>query len=259
MKEQQSINLTGLDAVRHIRNQLRFHAALGIKEYPFNPDMARFLELTDKNPGGSSQSVSVSSQATSAPKQGVDIELLRQEMTSCSLCRLAENKRGTVPGSGNNSSRLMLIGDWSEQRENDFNKDIVFGLEEDVMLWKMMAAIQLTGKQVFVTNCIKCCPGNDTVPDTKCEKSCFSFLQREIAAVQPDVICAMGESAAQIITGSNEPLTRLRGKFRSYRYAPAQKIVVMPTFHPRFLLKFLDMKKATWNDLQAIKRRLEEA
>lgn len=258
MKEQQFIQLTGIDAVRHIRNLLRFHEALGIKEYPINSDMTRFLERTVRKPGVPSLPAAKEQKTAVTSKKGVNIELLRQEMSSCTLCRLAENKLGTVQGTGDKDRRLMLVGDWSQQGKNDFNKDIVFGPEEDVMLWKMVAAIKLTREQVFVTNCIKCCPGEDTVPDPGCEKSCFSFLEREVAAVQPDVICAMGESAARIITGSNEPLTRMRGKFRGYRYEPAHKIVVMPTFHPRFLLKFPDMKKATWNDLQAIKRRLEE-
>ena len=258
MQEQQSKSLTGIDAVRQVRNQLKIHEAMGIKEYPLNADMVRFLELTDRRAGVPGQSTAVLPKSVIKTKQGVDLELLRQEMTSCTLCHLSANKLGTVQGFGNNSCRLMVIGDWSQQEKNDFSKDVVFGPEEDVMFWKMMTAIELAREEVFVTNCIKCCPGNDHSPDTQCEKSCFSFLEREIAAVKPDVICAMGDVAAKIITNSLEPLTRLRGKFGRYRYEPAQNIIVMPTFHPRFLLKIPDMKKATWLDLQAVKRRLEE-
>lgn len=125
------------------------------------------------------------------------------------------------------------------------------------MLWKMITAMEPQVEQVYVTNSLKCCPVDAGIIDAKCEESCFSFLAREIAAVKPRIICAMGEMPVRVLMGRKEPLSRLRGRFGNYRYQSGQGVMVMPTFHPRFLLQHQEMKKATWNDLLAIKKRLD--
>ena len=150
----------------------------------------------------------------------------------------------------------MVIGDWSLQ-EGGCRREVLFGREEDVMLHKMIAAINLVPEDVYVTNCIKCCPGEGGIFDRECEQSCYSFLNREISTVNPEVICAMGEAAARMLTGSRDMLVRIRGKFFPYCYHPSRSIAVMPTFHPRFLLRHPELKKATWTDLQAVMRRLQ--
>jgi len=148
----------------------------------------------------------------------------------------------------------MVVGDWSAQ-DDGFTGEILFGPEEDLMLGKMMEAIGLKPEEVYVTNCIKCCPAGGREPDSACATACFSFVCREIAALGPPVICAMGDLAAGMLTGRKEPLIRLRGRFTGCRHASST--VVMPTFHPRLLLRNPEMKKAVWSDLQAIRRRLE--
>ena len=116
----------------------------------------------------------------------------------------------------------MVVGDWSLQTDG-FTPEIVFGRDEDEMLWKMMAAINLQPDEVYVTNCLKCCPKEPGIIDKQCEESCFSYLAREIAAINPTMICAMGEAAVRSIMGRKEPLARLRGKFGSYRYKSGQR------------------------------------
>jgi DNA polymerase len=149
----------------------------------------------------------------------------------------------------------MVVGDWSLQPE-DFSPNVLFGPAEDQMLRRMITAMELVPAEVYLTNCVKCSPGGDAVPDTHCLQRCASFLAREISAVDPQVICAMGEEAARMLTGSQEPLSRFRGRFARCRCDPSSRAVVMPTFHPRFLLQHPEMKKATWRDLLAVKQRL---
>jgi len=242
------------EMLRMLRETLRFHKAIGIETYPFNRDVQRFLEA-EAGPARAAAKPSGSRPADDAVAAGIDH--LDREIGSCTRCHLSSDPLGRVPGKGKKGCRLMVVGDWSSQ-SGDFSADILFGREEDLMLWKMMAAIELQPYQVYVTNCLKCCPADPSVIEGKCEEACFSFLTREIAAINPQVICAMGETASRVLLGRREPLARLRGRFGRYRYQADREVMVMPTFHPRFLLGHQELKKATWNDLLAIKRQLDE-
>lgn len=246
-----------------LRNTIKFHASLGIEVYPRSEELHRFIELTDRGkisvlsgllnpPENNRESGAVKSKLP----DGEDLECINREAANCSRCHLFEKKQGSIPGGGNQSCSLMIVGDWSRQQKRNFSERIFFGLNEDVMLWKMMAAIGLKPEDIYVTNCLKCCPGEGVRPDEASEKSCFSFLEREIALTNPKIICAMGEVATKALTGSSKPLARLRGKFIKYRYQAQHPIYVIPTYHPEFLLKHQEMKKATWHDLQAIQKSL---
>ncbi len=242
------------EMLRALRQKLRYLQAIGIDTYPCTRDVQRFLEMELRS--GEPADLHIGSQEINDQAQAGS-DNLEKEIAGCTRCRLSLGPLGRVPGKGNKGCRLMVIGDWSSQ-SGEFSKDMLFGREEDMMLWKMMTAIGLQPHQVYVSNCLKCCPGDPEVIDVNCEVSCTSFLAREIAAVGPLVICAMGDMASRVLMGKKEPLARLRGRFGTYRYQSGTAIPVMPTFHPRFLLQHQELKKATWNDLLAIKRYLEE-
>lgn len=238
-------------------NVLRFHQALGLNEYPGSPELRRFLEKREAE-------VKTSRPGRKAPRPrpepgepaGLRLQGLGREIASCAFCPLAAGRLGIVPGSGGESSSLMVVGDWSQQGNGHFAPATIFGPEDDALLVKMMAAIGLQPGDIYVTNCVKCCPPSGQYPDRACLKACFSFLEREIAVVKPRVICAMGDMAAGMLLGREEPLVRLRGRFYQFRYQAGSPIAVMPTFHPRFLRRHEEMKKGTWLDLQAIRRHL---
>jgi uracil-DNA glycosylase len=251
----------GTESLCLIRSRIQFHRAMGIAGYPRNAGVRRFMELTGPESGAAPagrEKAAGNALADSARTEsaGTFLQALRQEVLSCSRCRLGSDRLGCVAGRGGIGCRLMVVGDWSSQ-EDRFSDELLFGPEEDVMLWKMMAAIGLEPREVYATNCIKCCPGREKGPARDCETICFSFVSREIALLKPMVICAMGDIAARMLTGRKDPLFRLRGHFLDYRHDSAVSAAVMPTFHPRFLLRNPEMKKAAWNDLQTIKRRLE--
>jgi len=259
----ETTGLTGEERMKLLRSRIRLHAALGIEAYPANDSLRRFLALPDKSTGDSAnrhrkeqdggKTVATEDRLLHAREK---IALLREEISGCACCRLAQEKTGSVPGKGTPACALMIVGDYSLQETGAFSQDVLFGREEDVMLGKMMAAIDLGREDIYVSNCLKCCPGGEGEPESASVKSCFSFLEREIALIHPRIICAMGEVAAGTLTGSSEPLARLRGKFVRYRYQAGSEILVMPTYHPRFLRRHREMKKATWLDLQAIRKKL---
>lgn len=245
-----------------LKRVLRYHLAMGIEEYPRNADVERFL--SSRRPDGSGKyapnaTPTAGRPAVSGAGSGEALlEALVEEIRSCSLCSFAGKRAGIVAGLGNPGVRLMVVGDWSRQ-DKGFESTVLFGREEDEMLWKMMSAIELHPEQVYVTNCIKCCPKMGIDPDgDEAVTRCFSYVEREIAAVRPRLICAMGEMAAGMLLGKSAPLARLRGRMGTYGYRAEETVAVMPTFHPRFLLANPEMKKATWHDLQQVKRYLEE-
>jgi uracil-DNA glycosylase family 4 len=240
--------------LRTLRDTLRFHKAMGIEEYPNNQDVQRFMEVVQRPKDKSSEQPG-NVLKESLPLKG--IANLENEIKACTLCQLSKNQLGRIPGKGKIGCRLMIVGDWSAQ-SGIFSSKTLFGKEEDIMFWKMMTAISLSPDQVYVTNSLKCCPTDPGVIDGKCEESCFSFLAREVAAVNPQIICAMGDMPVRALMGRKDPLARLRGRFGKYRYQSSRNVMVMPTFHPRFLLQQQELKKATWNDLLTIKRQLDE-
>ena len=242
------------DVLHILRDTLRFHKEMGIAEYPDSQNIQNFLNATN-SPGGRSPSETLAKDGENG-KNSVTFDTLEEEIYACTLCQLSTNSPGRVSGKGKSGCRLMIVGDYSHQ-SGSYSKEILFGREEDAMLWKMMTAIGLGPETVYVTNSLKCCPDDPKIIDGKCEERCFSFLAREIGAVNPEIICTMGEMPVRGIMGKKDPLARLRGHFSSYRYQSGKDVPVMPTFHPRFLLKHQEMKKATWNDLQAIMRRLD--
>jgi DNA polymerase len=144
-------------------------------------------------------------------------------------------------------------------------REVIWDQNEDEMLWKMMAAIGLGRDDVYVTNAVKCGQQIELRPGSEAERRCLVWLEQELRAVQPKVICAMGDIAANALLGRTKPapVARLRGKF--YRCPwPGITAPVMPPYHPGCLLMQpelvqIEMKRATWKDLQAIQRKLRDS
>ena len=257
-----AIRINPLDLVlltHQTRNLLAFHKELGIVDYPAGQGTADFL--VSRNPvaqcGGvlpvqKSTSASSGSHKVSAGSRSRQLEVLVREYASCRSC--GSGARIRVPGQGSLAPQLFVVGDFPGK---DTDGDgILWGAEEDILFWKMMAAIGLDREAVFVSNCIKCRRNGAGKMDKETAGHCFSFLERELILLQPEVICTMGELATSLVLKHSAPLVRIRGRFHQYRYPHGTKARVMPTFHPRLLLKHPEMKQAAWMDLQAVRRVL---
>jgi DNA polymerase len=182
------------------------------------------------------------------------LKALNQEITRCRCCT-RDTAAHVILGQGSPTPRLLVVGDCfigtaSEQGQ-------IWGTEEDAMLRRMMQAIGLDQGSVYVTNAVKCPQTGPVQPGSLTEKSCFSLLEKELHIIRPSLICTMGDAAARALIGNNVPLVRLRGKFHTYTYPQGGTAQIMPTYHPRLLLQYPEMKKAVWKDLQAVQRRLQ--
>jgi DNA polymerase len=111
----------------------------------------------------------------------------------------------------------------------------------------MIAAMGLAREDVYIANVVKCRPpGNRTPEREECE-TCSPFLLRQIAAIQPKVIVALGAVAAKNLLGMNESMAKLRGRWYDFR---GTRLAV--TYHPAFLLRDPRQKKEAWKDLQMV-------
>jgi Uracil-DNA glycosylase len=199
-----------------------------------------------------------SGQVEKSAKIETELCRLRQEIDACRQCPLASSGQGVVHASGTADALLLVVGDYSAQSA-EFSAATLFGEAEDTMLWNMMRAIGLTPEQVYVTNAVKCCPPPSGTPGDDSIRCCCGWLMREIELVQPGVVCAMGEIAARSLVATQETLVRMRGRFHPGRRkdSTGEPFQVMVTFHPRFLLKNVELKKAAWQDLQLVQQRIQ--
>lgn len=182
---------------------------------------------------------------------------ISNEVATCKGCNLSKQRIVPVAGYGGEKVRLLVVGDWlaidnGKQPPNGS----LFGIEQDRMLGKMIAAIKLPRNLVFVTNVIKCGVPSSCQPKAEHVHSCLSYLHRQISVVQPEVIITMGMIATRALLNRRDPMSRLRGRLLSFTSGDGKKIPLIATYHPTFLLQNPEMKKATWVDLQLLAKQL---
>ncbi len=119
------------------------------------------------------------------------------------------------------------------------------------LLTKIIEAMGISRDDVYIANVVKCRPPNNRTPMLDEVESCYPFLRRQIAAVNPRVIVTLGAPASQALLNVSVPISRLRGTF--YKYGD---IDVMPTFHPAYLLRNQAEKRAVWQDIQQVMQKL---
>ena len=120
------------------------------------------------------------------------------------------------------------------------------------LLDRMIRAMGLDRKRVYIANIVKCRPPGNRDPELDEIQACEPFLLKQISVIQPEVIVALGRYAAQTLVGTDTPISRLRGQWQSYA-----GIDLMPTFHPAYLLRNPSGKRPVWEDLQEVMHKLK--
>ena len=261
-REEQIIQL-----LQDTRGVLAYQRSCAVLDYPKAPELESFLQNCnwqavaiqvpekEKPRVQSPQPIPVIEQPVVSKKsEQKNLAEIAAEVAVCNSCSLSEQRSCSVPGVGSGDQiRLLVIGHWLP---DSGNSTAVFGVAEDLMLKRMLAAINLSMDQVFITNVIKCSVGSDIQPQAEHIDACSSYLKRQIAAIAPELICTMGMVATKALLRLPQPLSRLRGRFYLYQGAEGVEIPLLPTYHPGYLLQNPEMKKATWLDLQALEKRL---
>jgi len=173
------------------------------------------------------------------------LESIHTDLGDCRRCKLARGRNHIVFGDGNPKAKLVFIGEGPGVEEDRKGQPFVGAAGQ--LLTRIIEAIKLSRNQVYICNIIKCRPPGNRNPEPDEIKTCFPFLERQIAALQPDFIIALGTFAAQTLLGTATPISRLRGRFHEYK-----GIRVVPTYHPAYLLRNPDKKRDVWEDMKML-------
>lgn len=187
---------------------------------------------------------------TDEPKARETLEAIRRDLGECTRCPLCRSRHRIVFGGGSSAAPLVFIGEGPGFEEDRSGQPFVGAAGG--LLDKIITAMGLTRESVYICNIVKCRPPGNRNPHPDEIRRCLPFLRRQLAAIQPRVICALGGVAAQALLETDTAISRLRGHFKT-----AMGIPVMPTFHPAFLLRNPDRKRDVWNDVQQIMKTLE--
>ena len=175
---------------------------------------------------------------------------IREQIGDCTRCPLAFAGRHTIVfGDGNPNARLLFVGEGPGADEDA--QGIPFIGKAGQLLNNMITAMGLTREQVYIANIVKCRPPGNRVPEPVEANTCTPFLFEQIGVIRPEIVVALGSTAATYLLGGKSPLSALRGRVHA---ALGAKLIV--TYHPAYLLRDPRQKKEAWADLQIAIREL---
>jgi uracil-DNA glycosylase family 4 len=180
----------------------------------------------------------------------LELESLAKVVSSCVTCRLCKTRKQTVFSDGSPEARIMFVGEAPGADEDA--QGVPFVGRAGQLLTRMIEdGMGLPRSSVYIANVLKCRPPDNRNPEPDEIAACRGYLESQIDLVKPEVLVALGKFAAHFLLETEEGITRLRGKWGSYRGIP-----VMPTLHPSYLLRQPAQKKEAWADLLAVLARL---
>lgn len=180
-----------------------------------------------------------------------DMATLRASCLSCHLCELAKTRTNVVFGEGNEQAKIMFVGEGPGETEDKTGRPFV-GNAGEVLTRMIENVIGIKREEAYIANIVKCRPPNNRVPTQAEAASCKPYLEKQIELINPQIIVALGGTALTHLTGKEQPIMKIRGTLMEYKGA-----VLIPTFHPSFLLRNPSAKKEAYADMLLIKSQLE--
>lgn len=177
-------------------------------------------------------------------KQQAMLDAIAEQVAACSKCVLHESRHNVVPGEGSPAARLVFIGEGPGEQEDLQGRPFVGRAGK--MLDKIIAAMGLAREDVFIGNIVKCRPPGNRAPAPTEAVDCMPYLQQQIEIIAPEVIVALGATAAKWLLETRDGISKLRGRFHDYRGIP-----LMPTYHPAYLLRAYtpENRRKVWDDM----------
>lgn len=193
--------------------------------------------------------VSASNDQHDASLAAMDWDALEAGIRECTQCGLCEGRKHAVPGVGDRGARWLFVGE-GPGRNEDLQGEPFVG-PAGKLLDNMLRALGLArGQDTYIANIVKCRPvgsdGRDRPPTPDEVNACMPYLRRQIALIRPQVIIALGKTAAVSLLGlpAETALAGLRGQPREFDGIP-----LVITYHPAYLLRQPADKAKTWRDL----------
>ncbi len=217
------------------------------------------LELPESTPRGSSITTQIQKMAPdtarvpSSPAAMIAVTEtladIRADLGDCQRCRLCQKRTNIVFGTGAHDAKILFAGEAPGEAE-DIQGEPFVG-EAGQLLTKIINAMGFTRNDVYICNVLKCRPPGNRNPHQDEILTCSPFMLRQVRAIRPEAIIALGTFASQTLLQSKEPISKMRGNFHDYHGIP-----LMPTFHPAFLLRSPERKRDVWNDIQLVMKKL---
>ena len=180
---------------------------------------------------------------------------LRSEIENIDNCELKKNAKQLVFADGNNQSKIMIIGEGPGQKEDELGKPFVG--DAGILLNKMLAAINLDRKDIYITNVVNYRPPSNRKPEIKEIKRYSEYLYEHVEIINPKMIILLGSTAMEAFFGSNLKISKERGIWKEI-LIKNKTFLTMITFHPAYLLRQADQKKYSWLDLKEIRKKIDE-
>lgn len=185
------------------------------------------------------------------PMNMLDWNELEPKVLSCTNCELSKTRTKVVFGAGNRNADLLFVGE--APGKNEDLQGIPFVGQAGQLLDKILAAIQLERKEVYIANILKCRPPKNRTPHTDEIASCEPYLMNQIDLIKPALIVCLGLTAAKTLLRVDNTLRKMREKI--YNYHGVDLVV---TYHPAALLRNPGLKKYAWEDFQKIQKMYKQ-
>ncbi len=217
---------------------------------PVQPSRPSFLEVPIPRPRSFDELMPLPADRIAPEQKPAALAAIRTLIGDCTRCPLAyAGRRNIVFGDGDPNARLMFVGEGPGADED--TSGVPFVGKAGQLLNNMIAAMGLRREQVYIANIVKCRPPANRTPEPVEANTCSPFLLEQIDVIRPQVIVALGATAATYILGVKQSLGSLRGTWHTCRGA---KVAV--TYHPAFLLRDPSQKGEAWKDLQRVMAEL---
>ncbi|HZM00821.1 MAG TPA: uracil-DNA glycosylase [Planctomycetota bacterium] len=164
----------------------------------------------------------------------------------CTACRLATTRTKAVPGEGDPHARVVFVGEGPGADEDRTGRPFV-GRAGQLLDDIIAKGMKLRREEVYICNVVKCRPPENRVPAPDEVEACADWLDRQLLAIAPRVICALGSTAARRLLATERSLGALRGTTHRWRDIP-----LIVTYHPAYLLRNPAAKAPTWADIQRV-------
>ena len=183
------------------------------------------------------------------------LDALAEAMNRFQGCALRRTATQLVFADGAPGAAVMIVGEAPGAEEDRLGRPFVGRAGQ--LLDRMLAAIGLDRRQVYIANVVPWRPPGNRTPTTQETAVCLPFIRRQIALCAPRLLVTMGNPSTQALLGVKDGITRIRGAWRTYEVSPGATIPALPTLHPAYLLRSPAAKRWSWLDLRALRAALD--
>ena len=180
---------------------------------------------------------------------------LKNEVDSIEDCKLKKNASKMVFADGDTQSSIMIVGEGPGQKEDELGKPFVG--DAGNLLNRMLNAIKIERKKVYITNVVNYRPPNNRKPEQSEINRYSKYLKEHILIIDPKILILMGSTAMEAILGSNKRISKERGQWKEV-IIKQKNYKTIVTFHPAYLLRKPDQKKFSWEDLKIIRKEINQ-